>query len=306
MLNRNDNPNIRAPFSGGIRQSITAARLVPLFALFLFTCYPSTSDAALPIPSDSTDVPYHPLDTIASDFVALFTDAGYIFTRPLRFDGTDWGVTGGLLGGTGLLMAGDESIRNWMTDLRGTDGDNLTEFGDHFGDRTTGLLVTGSIYLTGLAFNIPKVRVMGRHLGQSLAYSALATTLLKGMFGRHRPFLEDGAFAFEGPFVLSHDPHLSLPSGHATVAFAIAASLSADIDNPWATAGLYSAATLTALGRTYQDRHWSSDVLLGAVIGAGFGYGTANLDSESEPDDDAGTSWRIVPTGSGLGITYVW
>jgi membrane-associated phospholipid phosphatase len=57
----------------------------------------------------------------------------------------------------------------------------------------------------------------------------------------------------------------SFPSSHAANAFALAAVLA----RRWkrATGWLYAGAALVAFSRIYLDRHWASDVLVGAALG---------------------------------------
>ncbi len=61
----------------------------------------------------------------------------------------------------------------------------------------------------------------------------------------------------------------SFPSGHATYAFAGATMLRHEYGHlsPWVTIGGYGVATLVALDRVRQDRHYLHDVCAGAVIG---------------------------------------
>jgi hypothetical protein len=67
----------------------------------------------------------------------------------------------------------------------------------------------------------------------------------------------------------------SFPSGHASQAFASATFASANVHRAWgdssgaqwADAGLYTAASLTALARVEADVHYPSDVLAGAALG---------------------------------------
>ena len=58
-----------------------------------------------------------------------------------------------------------------------------------------------------------------------------------------------------------------MPSGHSTMAFALATSLSDDIHRPWATVGLYGMASAVAWSRVNDNRHWFSDVATGALVG---------------------------------------
>jgi membrane-associated phospholipid phosphatase len=71
-----------------------------------------------------------------------------------------------------------------------------------------------------------------------------------------------GAYHF-APFTRNE----SLPSGHTVMAFARATSLADEARRGWLTAGLHTLAAGTALGRLNDNRHWVSDVGLGALVG---------------------------------------
>ena len=117
---------------------------------------------------------------------------------------------------------------------------------------------------------IDGIRVM-----EAFALSGAITYLVKGVAGRARPDTSPGNardFAWGRGFFKS-DEFRSFPSGHTTAAFAIASAMSARVARRspqragWLGPLLYGAATLTGLSRIYDDRHWASDVVLGAGIG---------------------------------------
>jgi membrane-associated phospholipid phosphatase len=92
--------------------------------------------------------------------------------------------------------------------------------------------------------------------------------VLKWAFGRERPS-EPGSEPlnfepFSGEFSTSD---ASFPSGHTSSAFGFAASLADDVDPLWAKIGLFTLATGTAWSRVYNNKHWASDVIAGAVVG---------------------------------------
>lgn len=65
------------------------------------------------------------------------------------------------------------------------------------------------------------------------------------------------------------DKHNSFPSGHTATAFMGAALFHEQLrgeEKGWATIG-YAIAVGTGVLRLYQNRHWLSDVLLGATVG---------------------------------------
>jgi membrane-associated phospholipid phosphatase len=82
------------------------------------------------------------------------------------------------------------------------------------------------------------------------------------VLGRERPNQSTSAWEFD-----PGTTDASFPSGHTSLAFAMAASLSDDIHRTWATVGLYGVGTGVAVARVYQLDHWVSDVVGGAALG---------------------------------------
>jgi len=114
----------------------------------------------------------------------------------------------------------------------------------------------------------------------AVVWSTAASEWLKLAFHRERPVLytADGAAAAEDP-----DNRQSMPSGHATVAFASAtayAVMAARQHLPHAarnTALLYVGATGVAALRVAGGKHFPTDVLAGAALGSAVGWLTARL-----------------------------
>lgn len=146
-------------------------------------------------------------------------------------------------------------------------------------------LVTGNERLTGA----------GIRATAAVALGGLASHGLKAAIGRSRPGgIDPDEFS---PFA----GEASMPSGHTTVAFALATSLADEIRRPWASVLLYGAATGTALSRVYDRRHWASDVAIGAAVGitaAKFVNGRWRVFGLRAPDflimaGGAGAGWSI-------------
>ena len=233
-------------------------------------------------------------ETLTSDVKMIFTDAGTIFTAPVRFSERDWLITGAVVGGTAALFSLDQSARSLAQRNQSQFGDNLFNIGREYGRPIYGIVLSSGLYLGGLAFDKKDVRLTGVMVFESLAFAGAITTVIKSVAGRSRPFLEEGNTRFRG--FQFRDGTTSLPSGHATVAFAVSSVLAARIHNTLATVGLYSLATLTAVSRVYHDEHWASDSFLGAAIGTVVGL--AVVDIHDHRDNQA--YFRFIPSINGI------
>lgn len=237
-------------------------------------------------------------DTLLNDVVETGTDAILFFTSPARFSLRQWGIVGWTLAGTAMAGVADETVRSAFAGREGSAITAIRKTGDIYGIWIPATAITAGLYIGGLAFDEPRIRRAGRHVFQSVLHAAAITTTVKVLTGRHRPALEDGPYGFEGPSF--KDDYNSFASGHTTMAFAISSALAAEIDNPWASAGLYTIAGATALSRLYADRHWGSDVVFGAVVGTVCGYGVVHL-HDTAPGE---AGLMIFPTLNG--VAAVW
>jgi undecaprenyl-diphosphatase len=109
------------------------------------------------------------------------------------------------------------------------------------------------------------VMVRAGFLFVAIGLPSLVVTIVKRIIGRGRPFVggSANAFVFE-PFNTSA-AYASLPSGHATTAFAVAIAISALW--PKARTLVWTYAFLICLSRIIVTAHHPSDVLAGALVG---------------------------------------
>ena len=113
-------------------------------------------------------------------------------------------------------------------------------------------------------------------VAQTYAATYLATNVTKLLVQRLRPFNYDPRFRRAR---LDGDSRVSFPSGHSSMAFASAATLSVLLEQrypgePWATGlsvGAFAVAGTVAVLRVLAERHFPSDVLVGAALGTTLG-----------------------------------
>ena len=149
--------------------------------------------------------------------------------------------------------------------------------------------IGGGMYLLGRAAGKPRIADLGWHGTEAVILGELTATLLKGTLGRARPFVatdDPGNFRFGRGF--QSGQWKSFPSGHTTTAFAAAAAVTDETSLWWPKSTwivgpiMYGGATLVGLSRMYHNRHWASDVAVGALIGT-FSGKKVVLASHSSP-----------------------
>ncbi|HWJ22668.1 MAG TPA: phosphatase PAP2 family protein [Gemmatimonadaceae bacterium] len=141
------------------------------------------------------------------------------------------------------------------------------------GDPGTVIAAVGA-YGVGRLAHSDHLADLGLHTTEAVVLSGAATALIKGIAGRQRPYLDrtdSDRFGFGRGF--TSGARSSFPSGHTTAAFAVASAVTEETRDWWPNAPwivgpvLYGGAGLVGLARVYADKHWASDVVLGAGLG---------------------------------------
>jgi hypothetical protein len=172
-------------------------------------------------------------------------------------------------------------------------------------------VIGGGLYLVGRFAKKPDLADLGWHGTEAVLLANGLTGFLKGTLGRSRPFVSNDTnprdFRFGGGF--SSSDRQSFPSGHTTTAFAAAAAVTSEIRRlhpkalPYVATVMYGGATLVGLSRMYHNKHWASDVALGAAVGTFSGLKVVRY-SHAHPDNKVDRVMLhavVAPDGHGGG-----
>lgn len=245
------------------------------------------------------------------------TDSSHQRPRPL-FTGRDALLAVGFAGATVALFPLDQHIAQHLHNPS-------TPTNNFLGHAATGVeyiaspgayVIGGSLYAIGRIGHFDRLADLGWHGTEAVIVGDVVTGLLKGTLGRARPYVSNDTnprdFKFGGGFSSSED-RTSFPSGHTTDAFSAAAAVTAETSKWWPHSTwiigpvMYGGATLVGLSRMYHNRHWASDVALGAAIGTFSGRKVVqfNHDHPHNRLDQILLRTTLAPDGRG-GMMVAW
>ncbi len=211
------------------------------------------------------------------------------FKQPGEWRGSDWLKLGAVVTGTALVMQVDQPVRHVVLQNQERYNHSVPiEAGRIWGEWYTSAAIAAAFGLHGWQKDHTPSKKTGFELVQAVLYSEAITQTLKITLGRARPYENKGAFSFR-PLALFHLADYSLPSGHSTNGWAVSTVLSKNASSDAVKALLYVPAVLTLISRVYQDQHWTSDVLLGAVIGYVVGGWVVETHTRKASSEDAPT-----------------
>jgi len=174
------------------------------------------------------------------------------------------GITSSLLFGTSFLM--DEPIQNSIKNNRRNYLDDFSNYANYGGSKKLVLPLNAILLGSGYLLNDENLKTTSWNAFKSIGTTALATELLKLSFSRARPYKQQGPYHFN-PISWRNNSYKSLPSGHTSLAFAFITPYAEEYSR-W----LYAIPLSVAFSRVYKNDHWTSDVVLGSIIGFTAGY----------------------------------
>lgn len=183
--------------------------------------------------------------------VSLQEDLLEIYTAPLSLEP---GPTISWLALFGFALTSDQNVRDYALDNQSPGRDSFFSSITHLGHPAVGLAIASGLAIAG-------EDQVAHKLANAVIYSGLSTQAIKIIVGRPRPYVENQSAK---PLIWD-DNYWSFPSGHAASAFALARVLAKEY--PEYKVLFYGGAVLVGLSRIYLDKHYTSDVVMGAAIG---------------------------------------
>lgn len=202
-------------------------------------------------------------------FILLGSTMKQAYTKPFHMTPKQWGKFGLFAAATGALMLADKPLQKEALKFRAKNGWTLQA--SNYVTNTGGIYeigTLGALAAYGYIFKNEKVRTTTLLASQAYIIGTVTESVVKNLFGRTRPsYYPAGIEAeprFRGPF----QGNSSFPSGHATLAFSAATVYAMEYKSTiWVPIVAYTAAGLISASRITENKHWTTDVFVGAALG---------------------------------------
>jgi membrane-associated phospholipid phosphatase len=223
-----------------------------------------------------------------------------VVQSPKKWGKNDFLSLGIVLGTGALLFAFDDDIYDWFQGQKTAISGNYSK---GFSVVGSGYFITGltaSLYIAGELINNANLRKTALLGFESWIISGVLVLTFKVIIGRSRPSREEGKASFH-PFSLPSS-FRSMPSGHASSAFAVAAVIAGQSKKFYVDILSYTLATCVALSRVHDNKHWMSDVFIGSVIGYVVGKKILAL-SRSKNSDKVSLGFQLSPQKQAVSLS---
>lgn len=162
-----------------------------------------------------------------------------------------------------LMIDHDRDMMDIVQDGKTSRSEFVANIGTNFAELPGMAAVSVGSYFLGVVLKDGKLKKMGIYTVGSLLATGVVVQAIKYGVGRKRPYKS------EDPMDFFNFKHRSFPSGHTAAAFSLATMITEMYGDkhkvvPYISYGL---AALSAYARVHDQKHWVSDVIVGAVLG---------------------------------------
>lgn len=202
-------------------------------------------------------------------------------------------------GGIAVISLLDGNISHGAPMWESSFARGLSSGSEKFGNPLYIAPVLGLTWLAGRATGHPGVSASALRIAGGIGASCAVSSTMKLVAGRSRPYESPGDpdefRAFSG--------NNAFPSGHTTVAFALASGIDHETSARWVPWVVYPVAGMVGWSRLRDNRHWASDVLAGALVGVWTTHKFQVMARRGERPSALEVGLLPAPDSPGLGAT---
>ncbi|MEN9353478.1 MAG: hypothetical protein RL318_803 [Fibrobacterota bacterium] len=209
----------------------------------------------------------------AGEWDALKDDARLYATAPVRWEAQDWGLLAAAVGGSLLLVPlADQPVRGWMREHQDPTVSRVADVVRQAGNGWWTVPMIGGLWGTGWVLDSPREQRVAREATEALLFSTVVSQGIKYAAGRRRP-----AGTNDDPWLWNDTRDgtfgNSFPSGHSQAAWSVLTVIGLEYkDVPGIAPLAFATAGACAVSRVYDNRHWTSDVVAGSLLGFASGW----------------------------------
>ena len=281
-----------------LHRSAVGAFLTLLLATRALPVSASAPEPEPPDDSTSTEQPSAPAvvgRALLEEAKRYASDGCALVQSPFHWTGSDWTMFGAFAASVGTLIATDQRTYIAIQQRRSATTDDISDATTPFGAQYA-WAIAGGMLAGGLIAHDAELRDTGRDAIEAAIFASLMTAILKPTFGRERPDQSDGRTIFHG----FSNQYKSFPSGHATMAWAVASVVAMRTDGWIVPTVAYTLATMVSFDRVNDQKHFVADVFAGAAIGVSVGRFVVGRHREPSETGSA-AELALVPLPGGLG-----
>ncbi|MBI2270910.1 MAG: phosphatase PAP2 family protein [Bacteroidetes bacterium] len=211
-------------------------------------------------------------------FKSYIYDTRDVIISPFKSSPKQWLIFSAVVAADITIASQDAAVRDFALRNRNSTTQDIQQYGlEPWGSGKYSMPLLGLFYLYGSVKSDERSKQTALLGLKAFVVSGIIVTIPKQFFHRHRPCPsiyggkpDAGCATYVNIFFQSSDN--SFPSGHSTSAFAMATVISEQYKyKKWVPVVSYTLAGLASLSRVESNKHWASDVFMGAVLGYSIG-----------------------------------
>lgn len=265
-----------------------------IIAVLIIVSYPGPTFAQDQDKDDNYRLNKEFLNSLQHDFIS-------VSTSPSKWQQKDLLTFAAVLGTGVFLYSVDPEIHHWSREQQNSSLERTASFFSAFGNGAFLGGLSAALYLSGELTDSQWLRKTALLSLESLGTSAVIVLSIKFITGRARPQSGKSRDTYR-PFSTAAN-FSSFPSGHSSSAFAVATVIASESDILIIDVFSYFLASMVALSRVQNNKHWASDVFIGSSIGYFIGKKISSLHKDRKKGK-LKVGWQWSPNSQGFTLSY--